>query len=286
PIPAKTDTPPEDTSFLQSSTAEEGENIFNTGSEEDRLSPLSSLETPSPEPPSPLEIQPGPQSLADLMQEMEGTPSRRSAIRSVMNLWQPDVVIKEYLNDVAGADDFFRLAARQNAFSILRVEADLDLIRKLDLPAVLELNPQDTGGPVFLPVTGYNDGNLVFKGTGGSAVSVPPSDLAPFWNGIAYIPWKNYYGLTGIIPRSAPKDSIVSLKMLLRDIGFRELEITPVYDGKTLQAVEYIQKKHNVTVDGSVGPVTKIILYNEMASLQIPRLASRDAADAGEGEVR
>jgi general secretion pathway protein A len=285
PILAKTDTPSEDTPFSRSSSAEEGETISDTGPEENRLSPLSSLETRSPEP-SPLEVPPGPQNLADLMQELEGTPSRRSAIESVMNLWQPDVVIKEYLKDIESADDFFRLAARQNAFSILRVEADLDLIRKLDLPAVLQLNPQDTGGPVFLPITGYKNGNLVFEGTGGSAVSVPPSDLEPYWNGIAYIPWKNYYGLTGIIPRNAPKDSIVSLKMLLRDIGFRELDITPVYDGKTLQAVEYIQKKHNVTVDGSVGPVTKIILYNEMASLQVPRLASRDAADAGEGEVR
>ena len=285
PILSKAEKPPEDSSLSNPSSAEEGETLSPGGSEENRLKPLSSPETPSPTS-SPLEIPSGPQTLADLLQAQEGTPSRRSAINSVMNLWQPDVVIKEYLSDVADADDFFRLAARQNAFSILRVEADLDLIRKLNLPAVLQLNPQATGGPVFLPITGYSDGKLVFKKTGASAVSVPPSELEPYWNGIAYIPWKNYYGLTGIIPRNAPEDSIISLKMLLRDIGFRELEITPVYDGKTLQAVEYIQKKHNVTVDGSVGPLTKIILYNEMASLQVPRLASRDAADSGEGEVR
>ncbi len=34
--------------------------------------------------------------------------------------------------------------------------------------------------------------------------------------------------LTGTIPIDSPKDSITTLKMLLRDIGFKEIEINPL----------------------------------------------------------
>jgi murein L,D-transpeptidase YcbB/YkuD len=56
----------------------------------------------------------------------------------------------------------------------------------------------------------------------------------------------------------------------LRDIGFKKVELTPVYDDPTREAVEKIQRKYGLRVDGAVGSTTKIALYNEKISLKRP----------------
>jgi general secretion pathway protein A len=58
--------------------------------------------------------------------------------------------------------------------------------------------------------------------------------------------------------------------MLLQDIGFKNIEITPYYDEAVKDAVEAVQKRNGVEVDGLVGPITKIVLYNEKSALGIP----------------
>jgi len=89
---------------------------------------------------------------------------------------------------------------------------------------------------------------------------------------VAYIAWKNFLSLTGNIPMESSKDSIVALKMLMRDIGFSDIDMNPVYDKVTRKAITEIQKKNGLRADGVVGPLTKIILYNEMKSLKTPHI--------------
>ena len=60
--------------------------------------------------------------------------------------------------------------------------------------------------------------------------------------------------------------------MMLHDIGFKEIEINPVYDKLTENAVKILQNKHQIPVDGVVGSLTKIVLYNEISELEIPHL--------------
>jgi peptidoglycan hydrolase-like protein with peptidoglycan-binding domain len=91
---------------------------------------------------------------------------------------------------------------------------------------------------------------------------------------MAYIPWKNFLSMTGTIPIDAPKDSIITLKKLLRDIGFKKVEPTPFYDDQTREAVMKIQRKYGLRVDGAVGSTTKIALYNEKKTLKRPYIAS------------
>jgi len=92
------------------------------------------------------------------------------------------------------------------------------------------------------------------------------------WSGVAYIPWKNFFSLAGVIPQTTSSDSIVALKMLLQDIGYRNIEISPIWDDLTRNAVMDVQARHGIKVDGIVGPLTKIVLYNERRNLNIPHL--------------
>jgi len=60
--------------------------------------------------------------------------------------------------------------------------------------------------------------------------------------------------------------------MLMHDLGFSEIEINPVYDDKTRDAVRLVQEKHGIRPDGIVGPLTRIVLYNEKKTLNIPHI--------------
>ena len=77
-----------------------------------------------------------------------------------------------------------------------------------------------------------------------------------------------------MIPISSPGEVILALKMHLKSLGFPIAEMTAAYDITTRSAVETIQARHGLNADGMVGPLTKIVLYNEDRSLDIPRLIS------------
>jgi len=210
------------------------------------------------------------------LMEMDTRSSRHMALRTVMGLWHIESEIKPSLHDIDDDHTFLRLAAKQNGFLLRRVEGDLSLVNRLNLPAVLALHPSEDLSPVYLTVTQTDDNKITLRnGLGNSVMAVEPGDLESCWSGVAYIPWKNFFSLTGTIPLDAPGDTIITLKMLLRDIGYNKIEISPVYDEDAQQAIKNIQKKHGIGVDGIVGSSTKIVLYNEKKSLEIPHITSQ-----------
>jgi len=210
------------------------------------------------------------------LMEMDTRSSRHMALRTVMGLWHIESEIKPSLHDIDDDHTFLRLAAKQNGFLLRRVEGDLSLVNRLNLPAVLALHPSEDLSPVYLTVTQTDDNKITLRnGLGNSVMAVEPGDLESCWSGVAYIPWKNFFSLTGTIPLDAPGDTIITLKMLLRDIGYNAIEISPVYDEDAQQAIKNIQKKHGIGVDGIVGSSTKIVLYNEKKSLEIPHITSQ-----------
>ena len=62
------------------------------------------------------------------------------------------------------------------------------------------------------------------------------------------------------------------LKMMLRDIGYTEVELTPEFDKQTQAIIKDIQQRNGIIADGFVGPLTKIVLYKEKRDFQSPRL--------------
>ena len=77
----------------------------------------------------------------------------------------------------------------------------------------------------------------------------------------------------GTIPMRSSKDSIITLKLLLHELGFGNVEMSAVYDTWTRSAVEEVQAKYGIPVDGFVGPLTKIILYREKKTFEMPYLS-------------
>lgn len=197
--------------------------------------------------------------------------SRIGALTAVLEAWGAATPPLTGPLGVVGNDTFFRISARHSELEALRVRGNLKLIKKLNLPAILELTPREGSDSRFMALVGFAADDIQLS-DGGTTVSVPPDSLEGLWNGVAYILWKNFFNYVGVIPVSSPGEVIVSLKVHLNALGYPIPEMTPAYDTATRFAVESIQARNGLEVDGVVGPLTKIALYNEDPWLTIPRL--------------
>jgi general secretion pathway protein A len=207
------------------------------------------------------------------LRSMDSYASKTQAVRTVLDLWNHRAIFNPLLENMDNAFDFFRLTAKQNGFAVHRVEDNLNLIWKLNLPAILECYLPDDPAPRYLTLGKMDDQKITFSGPEEEDLFVTEvKELNSYWSGKAYILWKNFLSFDGTIPLDASYDSILTLKMLLQDIGLRDFEISPFYDDKTRAAVKKIQARHGLYTDGYVGPLTKIVLYNEKNSLQIPHI--------------
>jgi len=259
-------TPPAtDSEIIRRPEAKESESVVETVKNPDKTSESVAESVENYEGVAPVP------DLGDFLGKINGPSSRHMALEAVMDLWKTESGIKPYLNDVEDDRTFFRLAAKQNGLLIHRVQSHLNLIKKLNLPSILAFYLPGKVSPVYLTLS-KTDARIIALRGGDEVIAVKPSDLETYWSGVAYIPWKNFFSLTGTIPLNSPNDSIITLKMLLQDIGFNEVEISPDYDEQTQQAVKEIQKKHGIKVDALVGPLTKMVLYNEKKSLGIPHI--------------
>ncbi len=213
--------------------------------------------------------------LGKLLETMNRLSSRHMAIKVALNLWGIEPEIKSGLDTIDNDQDFFRLVSKEYHLLLRRIVGNLNAVKKLNLPVILPVHLNKNISPVYLTLIKIDTQKITLRG-GKQDISIElsPVELESFWSGVAYIPWKNFLSLTGTIPIDSPKDSITSLKILLRDIGFKEVEINSFYDDKTRQAVKEIQKKYGLHIDGTVGSTTKIALYNEQKVFKQPRIVN------------
>jgi general secretion pathway protein A len=211
--------------------------------------------------------------LIDLLKQMDGRASRRAAFRDTLDAWEAVAEPKPYLEAIEDDSTFFNLSAKAAGFFVQRIEANLEVLRNLNMPAILEFRTDAKRSPGYLVLSGFSAEHLWLKAAEPSPLAVAAGEIDQNWTGVAYILWKNFLSVEGTIPGSAPPDSVVALKMLLREAGNRNLALSREYDSATQKAIERIQAKYGLPVDGVVGPLTKIVLYREAKSFEIPRLA-------------
>jgi general secretion pathway protein A len=211
--------------------------------------------------------------LMEYLAAMDTRSSRIVALEQVMNLWQTPVDFKPYLNTLDDDQAFFRLTAKPSGIFIHRLETDIDLITRLNLPVILECYPPGSDEAAYLTLSKI-DGNKLFLGSAvqNRMVETDIHEINFSWSGIAYLPWKNFLSIWGTVPLRASKDSIITLKLLLIELGFDKVVMNDEYDQWTRSAVEEVQAKYGIPVDGFVGPLTKIILYREKNTFDMPYL--------------
>ena len=123
----------------------------------------------------------------------------------------------------------------------------------------MEFKPSNLFPPVFLPLVAVQGDRLLFTLDDETQLFCQTEDLERFWTGNAFIPWRNFWAISGNIPTTSGKDAIMALKLLLRKIGYSEIPLSYNYDGRTQKTVMKIQNESGIPVDGIVGAMTKIV---------------------------
>lgn len=234
--------------------------------------PQASAKPPAKEPPEKPAITLLQVGLGDYLKSRLPERSRRLALEAVLERWRPEAEVAGYPGPETDAPTFFRLMARQNGLELYPIEEALDLIRRLNLPAILAFYPDARSDPVYLALDRIDGDRFWLLGAKDEGVVAGLQAVEYYWSGRAYLLWKNFYGIQGTLPRDRTRESMLNLKILLKKLGFDDILMSADYDPATRQAVRSVQKRYQVTVDGLVGPVTKIILYNELNDRPIPRL--------------
>lgn len=217
----------------------------------------------------------------DFLGTLTSRSSRFTAVKTAISRWEAVPGLNPYLDDIEDDNAFFQFAAARNNFHMLVVNNDLDLVKKLNLPAVLAFLPPKAMSPRYLTLVKITGNEMIFKGgEKDEIIAVEPVKMQSYWSGNAYILWKNFFNYSGDIGLDAPAESVFTLKMLLRDIGFKEIKPDNLYDDSTRETIKKIQEKHGIEVDGIVGARTKIVLYNEKKELKIPHIWSLNESSA------
>ncbi len=211
--------------------------------------------------------------LGGVLAKVNRRSSRALAMKAVIDLWSGSPENSPLLNDMEDDQAFFKVAARQNGLLIQRVEGGFDSLLKRNLPAVLEFYLQGGGTPRYLTLAKINEEDAVLLGGAvEEGIQVDREQLTSYWSRVAYVAWKDFLNLPTTLSSQNSGDDVLTLKMFMHDLGYKELDITPTYDDKTAKAIKQVQRRHGIPADGVVGALTKIALYNEKAALNIPRL--------------
>lgn len=196
--------------------------------------------------------------------------TRKAALQTVLRLWDDSLSVSGKLDTLSDDATYFNLGARMNGYSLYQVNDDFSLVQNLNLPAIAEFYMPGYEDPIYLVMKGMKGEKMVLDQGNGKTLVMSRIEIDQQWTGVAYVLWKNFLGCVGTIPGSAPEESILSLKMLLRDLGYDTVDINAVYDKETEKIVKLIQKKYGFKADGKVNDLTKIVIYNEKKAFPIP----------------
>jgi general secretion pathway protein A len=214
--------------------------------------------------------------LGDIVDRLGHDASRKSAVHTLLTIWQQPRPNAELIPAEAEDRIFFDIAARQYGLRCFATQDNnWDLVRQLNLPAIIALKNDKFKQTVYLTLVGWQGKTLYLddgKGTGG--VETDFDNIRPYLEGSAYIYWNNAIGFDMIISYGADSRAILILKNLLRKIGYDQIPKSPDFDLATQAAVLDFQAHHNLKADGLVGTLTKIKLLREAQTITVPALKS------------
>ncbi|MDM8540085.1 AAA family ATPase [Desulfococcaceae bacterium HSG9] len=201
--------------------------------------------------------------------------TRNLALQAVSELWQIRYEKTDGLDTIENDLTFFSAAVRADSLFIHAVKWDFALVQRLNLPVIIRFRPDKDSFSRYLTLVNIKDDKVILRsGEQANQIEISIDELTSKHIQTAYIPWKNFNNIQGTVPRDAPDDSVLALKILLRNIGFQNIPLNTVYDPQTIDAVKWVQSKHGMKTDGVVGVLTKIILYNESQTFDIPHLGN------------
>jgi general secretion pathway protein A len=152
-------------------------------------------------------------------------------------------------------------------------QADAGSLARLGHLALVTLRaPDGSARPVLLEAVGLEDARVIGLLSDGTAALVPRGEFDAHTTGAARVVWRDFEGLPPILRWGYQGPAVEWLQHSLRELGYLDAPATGEYDGATVGAVRAFQTDRGLTVDGEVGPRTKMALYRALPDYPSPRL--------------
>jgi general secretion pathway protein A len=205
---------------------------------------------------------------------LEPGESLRAAVAAALACWQARPL------DAGEPTTDLRAIASRRGFEHLGLAGNASALRRLDLPAILELHVPGSPDPRWVALTALSDDGWVLT-LDDDPVTVDPAQIERHWFGRAHIFWRDYEGLGGnILDRSARGPQVTRLQSLLHRAGLFDGPPTGQYGATTSAAVLELQRRHLLVPDARVGALTRIVLYAAAGGYPGPHLADADGTSS------
>ncbi len=171
--------------------------------------------------------------------------------------------------DVPGALDVLRA----RGLTVLALpQATLGDLRVFNHPALLNVTASD-GTRRLVGLRALDDeATSLFVAYAGESLELPISELENRWQGEAYVVWRDFEALPAILSLGGRGPAVAWLQRALAELGHYQRAPSGDFDAATREAVIVFQSRHRLVPDGSVGPRTKMVLYDTLGRYGVPQL--------------
>lgn len=220
---------------------------------------------------APAALQPGAAAgLAGRLAAQRESDNAREALNSLLPAWG----VKE-ITPLAGTDTVAAMeaAVRQRGLAFTRVAGNLGLLRRLDLPVLLELSLPGNVGRRFVAVTGVDGDRLRVRTQTLGETILSGADLDRVWAGRAYVVWRDPSRIALPLRPGARGPVVERLQLYLTRSGIYDGRVTGRLDPATLRAVRRFQASRGIPADGTIGELTLLFICRSGEGDRFPRLA-------------
>jgi len=192
-----------------------------------------------------------------------------AATQTLLAAWNVEPLSPDEM--AASRLDLQAIAGRRG-LRYLPTSGTLARLALLNLPAILELSLPNSGQRRFAVLAGLAGPNPVMRfETMGTMLT--PHDLDAVWLGDAHVMWRDFENLSPLLIPGSSGAEVEHLQRLLSRVGVYARPPSMTYDEATTEAIAQFQRSRRLVPDGIVGPLTKIVLYDELGGYQQPHLS-------------
>jgi hypothetical protein len=213
---------------------------------------------------------PGDDVLGALLSLHTAEASLAATTQAALSLWQRDAT-----PPIGQSLDVADEALRTAGLTTLRLEGvDLERLRAIDLPALLEFEQPD-GSLRFGLLRRLRGARADLEGVvPGQSVRVEARELERHWSGVALVPWQDFAGLPDALGPGDSGAPVTWVQDALARLAYYSGPPDGKYDRHTSEAVEAFQRGAGIEPDGRIGSLTKLALYRALPDYALPMLAT------------
>ncbi len=188
-----------------------------------------------------------------------------AAFAAVAALWQIPYAVGSTKRATLGE------LATSHGFNLTPLHTSLSTLQRLNVPVILELQVPGTGTRL-LALVGLGREQLVTAPPLPDGHGLSRSELTRFWNGRAFLLWRNHQKIPNSIDTDSAGTEVIRLQVLLSGAGFLNSELTGIYDDATRSGLQAFQKSRGIKPDGHPDGLTLLLLYRDGGRFVTPRL--------------